>query len=239
MKNNLSILIFLFTITSLIGQEAGQKLIRGRVVSEGKSIAGADIVNLVNEQATTTDRNGNFQILAAADHLLIISKSDYEYNRYLIQQADVENNILIISLFPKAIQLEETVVNAYAHINAVDLGILQKAAKVYSPAERKLYAAQSGPVDQLVNMFTGKTEMRKKEVEVEKKEMLLERLDKLYDEKYYVEHLKIPLSRIDAFRYFAVEDSKLAKAVHDNDKNHISFNLGRIAGQFLQLVNED
>ncbi len=235
------LLPLLFLLFDAYGQESDDRVLYGRVVAGGVAIAEVDVVNLVNEKAVRSNHNGEFRILAKPDDLLVISGKDFEYMRLSVSESDYAEQPLVINLIPKAIELEETVVNAHAHINAVDLGILQSAPKVYTPAERKLYAAESGPLDAVLNMMSGRTEMRRKEVQVEKKEMLLERLKVLFeDESYFSKHLSIPADRIEAFLYFAVEDATLASAVSQKNKDLVSFNLGRLAAEFLKRgANED
>lgn len=225
--------ILLLVINYSFAQNADRPLF-GKIVSDGRPVAGVDIVNLVNEKSVLTDQKGEFRIAASEDDLLIISHPEYEYLRHSVDATDFEETPMVITLTKKAIELEETVVNAYAHINAVSLGILSKPAKSYTPAERRLYGAQSGPLDAVLNMLSGKTDMLKKEVEVEKKERLLERLSKLFeDDTYYVENLKIAPDRVSAFKYFAADDLELAKVIHEKNLDLIKFHLGRVAESFL------
>ena len=61
------------------------------------------------------------------------------------------------------------------------MGIISPFTKHYTPAQRKLYTATSGggivPVDPILNWLSGRTAMLKKEVEVEKKETLMDKIE--------------------------------------------------------------
>lgn len=232
---------FLILLTALLigaSNLSAQSLIRGRVVSDSISVEGVNIVNLVTKSSTITDAQGRFSIAANAGDLLVFSAVQLEINRYTIEPEDINKDQLIIRMVGKINELEETVVNQYSHVNAEALGIIPYGQKKYTPAERKLASASSGPVDILVNMFSGRLDMRKKEVEVEKKERLLERLEILYKKSFYTATLKIPEGQIQAFRYFAVEDPDLATALKQRNSVQSTFILSDLARRFL-LLTED
>lgn len=230
-------ILFLMLIVSAtsLAQKNPQKIIHGRFISDGKSVKGVDVVNLVNEKATSSDNQGNFFIEVKSGDLLVISGREFEYTRYAIEDEDLEKDIVLITLITKAIELEEAVVNRYAHINSRSLGIIPANQKVYTPAEAKLASAQSGPVDFIVGTITGKIAQRKKEVEIEKKEFLLERLDILYTDTFYIKNLKIPQDQIKAFKFYAADDNALAESVASKNKSLIEFELSRLSNQYLKF----
>lgn len=231
-----SYLFFMLMVSAIsLAQKNQQQLFYGKFLSDGKSVAGIDVVNLVNEKATVSDSEGNFQIQAKAGDLLVISGKEFEYMRYSIDPEDLNEKSIMISLISKAIQLEESVVNRYSHINSRSLGIIPANQKVYTPAEAKLASAQSGPVDLIVNLINGKISQKKKEVEIEKKEFVIERLDILYPESFYVKHLRIPEDRIQGFKFFAADDAALTKSVDSKNKSLIEFELSRLANQYLKF----
>jgi hypothetical protein len=219
---------------TLNAQQTSGKLIYGQAVADSASTEGINIVNLVTRQSTITDSSGKFSIVASVGDLLVLSAVQFEVARYIIEEEDLKKDLIRIKLISKINQLEETVVNQYSGINAEAMGIISAGQKKYTPAERRLAASQSGPVDIILNMFSGKTEMREKEIGIEKKEFLLKKLEYLYDDKFYVERLKIPQSQIQAFKYFAVEDEDFMTAINAKENNRAAFLLGKLADQFLQ-----
>lgn len=227
--------MFLLVSASSLAQKNTQQILQGKFLSDGKSVGGVDVVNLVNEKATISDKNGYFRIEAKAGDLLVISGKEFEYMRHSVEQEDFDNGAFTIKLITKAIELEEAVVNRYAHINSRALGIIPANQKVYTPAEAKLASAQSGPIDFIVGSITGKIAQKKKEVEVEKKEFLLERLDILYTDSFYTKKLKIPQDQIKAFKFFAVDDQALAESVASKNKSLIEFELSRLSNQYLKF----
>ena len=88
-------------------------------------------------------------------------------------------------------QLQEVIVKGMIILNAVALGIIPQGQKTYTEAERKLHTATalnatasagrmaggSISADPLLNFFSGRTAMLKKEVAVEKKEIFMKLLE--------------------------------------------------------------
>ena len=233
------VLIFIFVIGNSFGQTRTDVLIHGKIIADSASVEGINVVNLVNEKATTTDKKGEFYILAKAEDLLVLSAVNFEFHRRSIEEADLKGNIVIIKMIPKVTQLDEVIVNEHPDITAEKLGIIPKGQKRYTPAERKLYTAQTGPVDILANIISGRTKMLKKEVEVEKKERLLAKVEVLYEDDYYTETLKIPQDYISDFQHYLIDDAEFVSAMNAKNKALIRFNMAKLAVNYKELVKPE
>lgn len=239
------LLFFLLFSAIAFSQE---KMIQGKITSDGNPVEGIDIVNLVNEKSAKSNANGEFQILAKADDLLVFSSQRFEYKRRIIEQSDLKSTSIAIQMTPKPGQLDEVVITKYRNINATDLGILSKPAKEFTPAERRLKAASSYDLsvgtynsvslDAIINSISGRTAMLKKELQVEKREIAREKLLLLYEEEYFTDKLKIPADFVNGFQYFAVENDKLRSALNAKNKVLSDFLLAEIAPQYLELLND-
>jgi hypothetical protein len=141
--NKILIFSLLFISPSAFAQTVVEKLLHGKIVVESGNVAGVNIVNLVNEKSTTSDSNGEFIILAKADDLLVFSSVNLEYHRKIIDEDDLKSDLITIKMTSKITQLKEVIVNKHPQINAVSLGISAKGIKKYTPAERRLYTANS------------------------------------------------------------------------------------------------
>lgn len=227
MKNNL-ILLFIFFIQNSFAQE---KLIHVRISASGNSVEGINIVNLVNEKSAVSDYNGEFYILAKAEDLLVFSAINFEYKRKIIDETDLKLKIIEIEMVPKTNQIDEVVIEKY-NINAVELGILSKPAKVYTPAERRVRTATTGLLDPLLNLISGRTKNLKENVQVERNILALEKLDDLYEDDYFVKTLKIPVANVAGFKYFAVENSELLQAIKAKNKTLTDFLLVQISEKY-------
>jgi hypothetical protein len=136
----------------------------------------------------------------------------------------------------KITELKEVIVNKHPEINAVSLGISPKGIKKFTPAERRLFSATSTPGDALLNMISGRTEMLKKEIEVEKKYNLLAKIDALFEEEYYINTLKIPADYVKGFQFYCIEDEKLATALRSKNKTMTMFLIVPLAEKFNDLI---
>ena len=221
------------------GQTGTDVLIHGKVIADSTSTESINVVNLVNEKATITDRNGEFYILAKAEDLLVFSAVNFEYHRKSIEEEDLKKNPIFIKMIRKINQLDEVIVNEYPNITAEKLGIIPKGQKKYTPAERKLYAAQSGPVDILLNILSGRTNMLKKELEVEKKERFLAKVEVLYEDVYYTETLKIPQDYIKDFQHYLIDDAEFVSALNAKNKALIKFSMTKLAVKYKELVKPE
>lgn len=217
--------------------QPGERLLNFRVVADSASTQGINVINLVNERTTVTNSRGAFKMLVKPDDLLVLTSVNFEYKRKLIDEADLKKDTILIRMTSKVTQLDEVIINEYSHINAVSLGIVPKNQKKYTQAERKLYAAETGPVDIIANLLSGRTKMLKKELEVSKKEILLAKMEFLYDDSYYIDTLNIPPNHIKGFQYFLVEDAEFASALKSKNKTLTMFLTTKLAAKYKQTIN--
>ena len=229
-------LFFLLLCQITFGQTSGEKILHGKIVVASGTIEGVNIINLVNEKSTISDSNGEFYILAKAEDLLVFSSVNLEYHRKIIEEEDFKADIIIIKMAAKITELKEVIVNKNPEINAVSLGISPKGIKKFTPAERRLFTATSTPGDALLNMISGRTEMLKKEIEVEKKYNLLAKIDALFEEEYYINTLKIPADYVKGFQFYCIEDEKLATALRSKNKTMTMFLIVPLAEKFNDLI---
>jgi hypothetical protein len=225
-------------------QSVGEKLLHGRIEVESGNVSGVNIVNLVNEKSTKSDGNGDFYILAKAEDLLVFSSLNLDYFRKIIELEDLKPEVLIIKMTSKVTELDEVIVNKHPEINAVTLGISPKGIIKLTPAERKLATASSARLnpmglDPLLNMISGRTKMLKKELEVEKKERLLARLDAIFEHTYFINTLKIPEDYTKGFRYYCIEDKKFAEVLTTKNKTKIEFLIVPLAEKFNKLISSE
>jgi hypothetical protein len=144
----------------------------------------------------------------------------------------------------KTTELKEVIVNKHPEINAVSLGISPKGVKHYTPAERKLATASSmkmNPMgfDPLINLISGRTEMLKKELEVEKKEYLLMKIGMLFDDDYYIKTLKIPANYIKGFQYYCIENTNFVMALKSKNKTMTKFLIVPLAEKYIEIISDE
>lgn len=242
------VLLWMLAVTSAVAQD---RTFRFRVVADSVSVEGIHAANLVNERSAITDSNGYFVLPASEDDLIVLSAVNFEYTRKLIDADDLKQDVVIIRMTPKVHQLREVTINQHPEINALSLGIISKPIKQYTPAERRL--AQAGdfkwwhligiiggqlPIDPILNAISGRTAMLKKEVIAERRNMLREKLLRIYEERYFTEELHIPREHVDGFLYYAAENSKIADVVATKNNTKITFALTELAAEYNAILKK-
>jgi hypothetical protein len=250
MKLFKSIIPILFFVP-ISAQSQELTLLKGKVTSQIKELKEVNVTNLRSESNTATDKNGDYTMFVKVGDTLQFSGLQIITKKTVIEQNDVAKKIYVVSVEGKVIPLEEVEVKTYPKINAVSLGILQKPAKVYTPAERKLRTAEElhwySPllipfggmsVDGLLNAINGRRAMLLKELEVERKEKLLEKIAETFKEEYFLDNLKIPKDYLRGFWYYAVDEPKLVEAINADDKINAQFIFSDLAVKYLETLKE-
>jgi len=224
MKKGVLLLLFLSSF-SLWSQDHKEKLLLGIISADGALLSGIEIINLGNEKVTVTNSKGEFSILAKADDILVFSSKSLEMRRLLIDQDDLKAGTITVNMYPKITELNEVIVKK-SPIEGVSIIPGQKQ---YTPAERKVYTATHGILDSPLNWMSGRTAMLKKEVVVERKERLLDKVGILYEDKYYIETLKVPEIYIDDFQRYIIEDKEFTSALKVKNRTMMLFLISKLA----------
>ena len=249
MKLFKSIILFLF-FAPTFAQTQPLTFLKGRITSQIKELNDVYVSNLRSESNTTTDRTGNFSMFVKVGDTLQFSGLQIITKKTVIEENDIAKQLYVINLEPKINPLDEVEIKQYKSINAVSLGILQRPAKVYTPAERKLRTATAAyptanvgtmaggsvGLDPLLNAISGRTAMLKKELKVERKENLLLKIEYMFKEEYFLENLKIPKDYLRGFWYYAVEDPKLEEALNVKNKMMARFIFSDLAVKYLEIL---
>ena len=214
-----------FWLSQITFGQSNEKLLHGKIVADSASVFGIDVVNLGNEKVTVTNNKGGFSILAKVDDILVFSSMTLEMKRMLVDEDDLKSETITIYMTPKINELNEVIVKK----NAAEGTSIFYVKKHYTPAERKLYTATSGLLDAPLNWLSGRTEMLKKEIVVERKERMLNKLGVLYEDKYYTQTLKIPEIYIDDFQRYLIEDKEFAAALKVKNRTMMLFLISKLA----------
>ena len=219
------VLLLFFSTFSMWSQDRNEKLLQGIIAADDALLSGIDVVNLGNEKVTVTNSKGEFSILAKADDILVFSSKSLEMRRLLIDEDDLKSGTITVNMYPKINELNEVIVKK-SPIEGVSIIPGQKQ---YTPAERKLRTATSGLLDAPISLMSGRTAMLKKEVVVERKERLLDKIGILYEDKYYIETLKVPEIYIDDFQRYITEDKEFTAALKVKNRTMMLFLISKLA----------
>ncbi|KAF2341716.1 carboxypeptidase-like regulatory domain-containing protein [Flavobacterium tistrianum] len=231
-------------------QSQDRSVFNGKVVSNTSDLEGIHVINAQTEETVTTNAAGSFSISAKANDILVFSSISFKEKRVLLKQEDFSNLNFSVNLTMIMYQLQEVVVKRYDNINAESLGIIPMGQKKYTAAERKLQTATalnatanggtmaggSISADPLLNFFSGRTAMLKKEVAVEKKEFFMKLLENMFSLEHFVDRLKIPADYVKGFEYYAVENEKFTVILNSKNKTSTEFLLGELAVKYKEMI---
>lgn len=233
-------------------QSAELTFLRGKIVCEIKALGEVNITNLRSDSSIASDENGSYSMFVKVGDTLQFKSLQIETKKIVIQPEDLAKTLLVTQLVSKTIALQEVEVKVNKDINAVSLGILQKPAKKYTPAERKLYTAGElhwySPllipfggmsVDGLLNAINGRTAMLKKELEVERRERLILKIESQFQTDYFIQKLKIPAEYVKGFVYYLAEDQKLTAYINAKDKIQAEFRMSELAALYLEMLKTE
>lgn len=237
-KNTLLFIVFLFAQV-VFAQTDNIKEIRGKIIADSVAVDRITIENVTTDKTAFSDVNGFFTIAVKEGDVLIFTAVNLEGLRRKIIEQDLLQEIITVVMIPKSIILKEVIVNE-SSITAESLGIIPYGQKKYTPAERKLYTATSGNgIDGLLNAISGRKAMLKKEIVIEKKEQLLARIEVLFEDKYYIETLKIPTDYIKGFHYYCIDDIAFANALRSKNKTMVMFLIVRLSENYNALIADE
>ncbi|SHG09701.1 hypothetical protein SAMN05444396_104296 [Flavobacterium segetis] len=229
-------------------QDLPRDQLSGKVVAD---FTGLDTVYILNERTkavSTANMMGYFNILAKEYDILVFSGFQIIETKIIVTKKDLEQQNLVVQLKQEINQLDEVIVNG--GINAVSLGIIPKGQKSYTAAERKLYTATdlnasanvgtmmggSASLDPLMNWISGRTKMLKKDLEVEKKEGYLKKIENIFPLEYITTKLQIPVIYVKGFKYFIVENKEFIKILESNNTALATFFIGDLAIQYREII---
>lgn len=217
----------------------GRLPVNGKVTSDSDDLEGIYVINKTADLSVTTARGGYFTINAKLNDTIIFSAMQFVARELVLEERDIKNKELLLVPLEKNVRvLDELIIVDYRHINAESLGLVPKGQKQYTPAEKKLFTAQSG-VDALFNMLNGRTKMLKKAVETSKKEEIMAKINYIYTEEELITQFKIPKLYVRGFVFYLVEDANFARAIKEKNDTMAKFLMSGLAGKYLKLINDE
>lgn len=251
MINKIACFLLVVWGQNVSSQVQERTLISGKITSSTSDLEGVYVVNAQTEAMTVTDALGSFSILANTGDTLVFSSIQFKEKRVLLTADNFSDINFTVRLSMVMHQLQEVVVKNYNGINAESLGIVPYGQKTYTQAERRLHTATalnpegnssngmaggSISADPLLNFFSGRTAMLKKEAEVEKKEAFMKLLERMFSLEHFVDRLKIPLEYVKGFEYYAVENDKFTVILNSKNKTSTEFLLAELATKYKEII---
>jgi hypothetical protein len=235
---NYTLFFVLLFVSKITFGQGISKEIHGKIKADSTSVEAVTIENTTHKAIAISDKNGNFSLAVTEGDILVFSAVNLETLRKKITKLDFYSDFIKVEMIPKSIFLREVIIKT-PEITAENQGIIPHNIKRYTPAERKLYTATSTSIDALLNAISGRTAMLKKGILIEKKEMLLAKMEYLFEDKYYTETLRIPQDYIRGFQYFCIDDVDFAKTLKSKNKTMMMFLIVPLAQKYLAIIAKE
>ncbi len=246
--------VFIFLIVNAIGFSQNDELhfLKGKIICQDVDLTSIVVTNRRSENAVNPEKNGDFSMFVKVGDKLTFEGMAIDVKAIEVSKDDILKKLVTVVVHAKVIPLEMVEIKTYPHINAVDLGILDKPAKKYTPAERRLKTASNydpyflvglgGGVglglDPILNAISGRTAMLKKELEVERKELTIKKIEDQFETAFFVEKLKIPEEYVKGFLFYVSDNKELREALETENKIQLEFTFVKLATEYTTLLNE-
>lgn len=232
----ISLLMAIFFCCNMFSQRTS---LEGRITADADvDVEGINIFNLTDSKGTVTDSKGEFWIAVKLNDTLTISAVHIQTTTLIIGDEQMVTKKITINLSEKTNELatvtlrrtltgyigtDANLIKTDDPITATSIGLPNADLKKIPKTQRMLYAANSGPVDALLNLISGRTKMLKKRVEFEKTyQLTLALLDK-FPETYFTDALKIEKHKVYSFIFYCEDDPDYKKVMKGNSMEIIEF----------------
>lgn len=242
-------LSFFLLVVANFALAQSRKQIQGKIVVADAAPSGVLVLNLNTQQEVRSAVNGTFSILAQADDVLVFSSPNLDYMRKIIENNEFEKQKFIIQMTSKLVVLNEVEIKSY---NAVSMGILQKPAVSYTPAERRLKTAGDFkpihllallgggmPLDPVFNAINGRTKRLKKELKLERNQKRLGDFQQFFSKEDLIQQVKVDPDSVMNFTYFILEEPEFINLLQSMDRNKMLFYLIQMHSQFKNQRQSD
>lgn len=233
----------------IASQLLNAQYLNGKITANYTDLKGVTIINTTQKIAVTSEENGLFKIKAVVKDSLLVTAVQFNSKTVVLTKEDFDKELFLIRLSVHTNYIDE--VTVVKEKDGYEAGILSKKAKIFTPAERKLNTASnmyptanvgamtggSLGLDPVLNWISGRTKRLKQELNVEQKEVALQKINYLFDETYFIQTLKIPEDKLEGFLYFIVEDAEFKKTLSSKNKTMTKFLLIDLAKFYLKLQN--
>jgi hypothetical protein len=218
--------LFILTLTQF-SYSQNLLTLNGKVTAEQDDLSNIAILNKNQKYEKVTAPGGYFSIKVALNDTLVFT-SDFLYSyEHIVSNNDFVTDLLQIRMIRISNLLQE--VQVYKALDPVEFGIMNKAAKQFTPSERRLKTASSGPVDLIANTFNGKRKMFKTLIALENQSTLENKFISTYGRYNLEKDFQIPDEYIESFSQYACRNANVLDALKRKEKQKLSFLLIDVA----------
>lgn len=218
--------IIFFILISTLGFSQERKILRGKVMYKNIAVPNENVINATTEVVTSTDNNGEFEIMAGEGDILAFSAINYKFKTINITNEILNNNRLVVEVNEKVTELDEIVVTPEDKERFIDLREeefkrtdyeVDEATPVINAALPQSLRGMEHGIN-FVNIFRAIVKSQKEEeTPVEKRIKVSRVLRQVYDDEFFVMDLKIPQDKIDDFLFYVDNKIPFESLLQEND----------------------
>lgn len=210
----------LSTLILFTSQFSFSQIIKGKVVFNKYAIPKVEVINATTKILTATDENGEFSIIAKTNDTLVFVSKEYQVKKIIINPKLFTTGEIDVELILKAEELNEVLITNIPSIkisknekweqDKLDQYTLEKNARA-----TKVNGVYTGTIEngmdlmRIGGMFLGLFKKEKDEVKKALPAIEFSTVAKnSYDQKFYLETLKLNADEIELFLQFCEVDPK-------------------------------
>ncbi len=245
MIKNLLALLFVCQITFSFAQDDDRVLLRGEVIYKNISVANEYVINSTTEEATVTNKNGEFSIEVKIGDELVFTAVNYQYKMVKITPEILANNRLVVSVDEKITELDEVVVTPedqerYLKVKNEEFKEYEYEVDRGTEVENiALSRAERGMTDGInfVNIFRAIFKSKDKTEEEGPKLLVSDVLRQVYDDQFFVTDLQIPQDKINTFLLYCDERMPTRTLLKKENEFQLIDNLVNLSKTFREDLN--
>ena len=223
MKVKLLVALFFLSIHFSFSQS--EKLIIGKVTSDGFELQNVDVINKNAKTSTTTNFTGDFQLSAKVGDSILFYKNEYYLKGILLRLNHFSSNAIAVQLVKKAEELDEVIIKKVQIIDFKTNSNYEQIKRDEITADRNERKLKNTRIDDLtidkgldlarigktlINLVT-KEKPIKKIVKVDFKDLAI----KICDQNFFLKTLQLNPSEIELFLQYCNADSKSTKLLEN------------------------
>ena len=224
MNKLISFVIIILISTFGFSQE--RKILRGKVMYKNIAVPNENVINATTEVVTSTDNNGEFEIMAGKGDILAFSAVNYKFKTVNITEEILNNNRLVVEVNEKVTELDEVVVTPEDRERFIEMKEEEFKKTDYEADESTQVINTALPESvrgmehgiNFVNIFRAIVKSQKEEeTPIEKRIKVSQVLRQVYDDEFFVVDLKIPQDKIDDFLFYVDNKIPYESLIQEND----------------------
>jgi len=201
-------IFFLIAINFTYSQDDYRTWIKGKVLYKNVNVGSANVINNTSQQATTTNDDGEFEILVKIDDKLIFSSVQYQIRELNITKEILQRNRIVIDVNEKVNELEEVVVTPENQEKFLDLKeeefkrfdyTFDKSSRVNNVINEQGKLVDGINFVNLYRLIRNSIKKDSNENESNYKYKPSDLLRELYDDVFFTKNLLIPNDKINEF----------------------------------------